>query len=927
MKSKYILLFAAVMISFSLNIFAQNGKITGKVLDGTNGSVLPDAVIKIETINKGTASDLDGKFSFENIASGEVNVKASYVGYVSQSVNVKLKEGEVVSLDFVLQPEGTLTDTVTIEATRIQNNDAALLLKQQKAENIQDGISSQQIKRTADATSSDVLKRVVGVSIVDNKFVFVRGTNERYSSTTLNGVILPSTDPDKKAFSFDLFPSNLLDNIVISKSYTPDLVGNFSGGLVQVTTKDFPDQLSLNFTTSSSYNTISTGENFLTYNAGEKKFLFFNSGMDNGTRQLPSIFPGQTVLSSNYNVQEVKSFSRALTNNWAQENSTAPVNGGFQLSLGNNFLIGKSNNLGVFGAYTYSNSFSSKSMERQSYQTDGLLESKYTGSQSEYSVLWGGLFNLSFRAGENNKFSFKNTYVFNSEDETDYQEGFNNPQTQERKLYSTRFVERNMLSSQLSGEHFISKLGKLRISWKAAYSEADRNEPDYKTLRYQKEIGTEGRFYAALSTGEPNSLGGGRFFSWLKDINRSAESNFEFSFKPAKKIEVKTKLGVFYNRSSRDFSARLFAPKLMDANNFGLFYLSPDSLFMPENIDTNKILYYELTRKSDAYNATEDLAAGFLMFDVPVGKLRTVIGARLESNLSRLNSYDQIGDPIQRNVNKNDVLPSINLTYALNSQINLRAGYYQSISRPEFREIAPFSFYDFTEQIFTIGNPELERNLIRNYDLRFEYFPYAGEIISVSLFYKKFDSPIEEVFVPNSGGDNRIKTYQNAKGGANNYGIELEARKNLGFITKHMKYFSLNANISVINSKVDLSGIGSTVTNLERRLQGQSPYTINLGLYYDNADLGTSVNLSYNRFGKRISEVGLEGLSDIEENGRDVVDISVIQKLFKNFEIKLSVKDILAQDYLFTQQVNGKEEMFKKFNAGTGYSLSLSFKY
>ena len=266
-------------------------------------------------------------------------------------------------------------------------------------------------------------------------------------------------------------------------------------------------------------------------------------------------------------------------------------------------------------------------------------------------------------------------------------------------------------------------------------------------------------------------------------------------------------------------------------------------------------------------------------------------------------------------MNKNDVLPSVNLTYALNPKINLRAGYYQSISRPEFREIAPFSFYDFAEQIFTIGNPDLERNLIRNYDLRFEYFPYAGEIISVSLFYKKFDSPIEEVFVPNSGGDNRIKTYQNAKSGANNYGIELEARKNLGFITKHMKYFSLNANISIINSKVDLSGIGSTVTNLERRLQGQSPY------------LGTSVNLSYNRFGKRISEVGLEGLSDIEENGRDVVDLSVMQRLFKNFEVKFTVKDILAQDYLYTQTIAGKEEMFKKINAGTGFSLSLSYKY
>ncbi|HMT12144.1 MAG TPA: TonB-dependent receptor, partial [Ignavibacteria bacterium] len=213
-------------------------------------------------------------------------------------------------------------------------------------------------------------------------------------------------------------------------------------------------------------------------------------------------------------------------------------------------------------------------------------------------------------------------------------------------------------------------------------------------------------------------------------------------------------------------------------------------------------------------------------------------------------SFGYSNDTIEVNRNYLNLLPSVNFTYGLTEKSNIRASAFQSVSRPEFREIAPFSFYDFTEQIFTIGNPDLKRNLIRNYDLRFELFPQAGEIVSLSLFYKKFDSPIEDVFVPNSGGDNRIKTYQNATGGANNYGVELEARKNLGFIAKQLKFFSVNANLSIINSKVDLSGIGSTVTNLERRLQGQSPYTINMGLYYDNSDIGTSVNLSYNRFGK-----------------------------------------------------------------------------
>jgi TonB-dependent receptor len=926
MKTNKILIVFLFLAALSGYAYSQDGKIVGKIYDGSSGGVLPDAVVKIEGISKGTASDLDGAFTFEGVAAGEHTVKASYVGYVAQSIKVSVKAGEVLNVDVILKPEETITDTVTVEAIRIENNEAALLLKQQKAENIQDGISSQQIKRTADATSSEVLKRVVGVSIVDNKFVYVRGTNERYSSTTLNGVILPSTDPDKKAFSFDLFPSSILENIVISKSYTPDLIGNFSGGLVQVTTKEFPEKLTLNFSMSSSYNGGTTGDNFLTYNAGEKKFLFFNSGRDDGSRQLPGIIPGNTVISSNYTGQELKSFSRAFVNNYSQQSSKAPLNGGFQLSLGNNFLIGKSNNLGFFGAYTYSNGFSSKTVDRQTFQVDNLVTSKYSGTLSEYTVTWGALLNLSFRAGENNKFSFKNTYVFSSEDETEYQEGFNNPQTQDRKLYINKFVERDVLSSQFSGEHYVKNLAKLRITWKGSYSESDRDEPDYKSIRYQKEIGMDVPFFAAISS-VPNPGGGGRFFSHLKDINRSLESNFEMAFKLFKKQEMKTKFGVYYIESKRDFSARLFSPLLADPNNFQLIYLSIDSLFLPENIDTNRFLFTEDTRESDKYRGRDDIAAGYLMFDIPLGKFKTVIGARLESNLNKLSSIDQTGNPVNRSVNKNDILPSVNFTYALNDKMNIRASYYQSISRPEFREIAPFSFFDYQEQIFTYGNPELERNIIRNYDLRYEIFPQAGEVLSLSLFYKKFDSPIEEVFLPSSGSDNRVKTYQNVKSGAQNYGMEFEIRKNLGFLSKFLKYFSVNTNVSIINSKVDLKGSGSTATTFERRLQGQSPYTVNAGLYYDNYDLGTSVNLSYNRFGNRISEVGLEGLPDIEENGRDVLDFTVIQKLYKNFEVKLSVKDLLAQDYLYSQIVDGKEEMYKKFNAGASYSISLSFKY
>lgn len=924
-KLKYFLLILFLFSFAHLYADEKDCKITGKVYDGSSGGVLPDAIIKIENLNKGTAADLDGKFEMNSLSAGQHTVQVSYVGYVTKRISLELKPGEVKNVEIVLDPESTSTDTVTVEAVRTLNNEAGLLLKQQKSENIMDGISEQQIKRTSDASSADVLKRVMGVSIVQDKFIFVRGTSERYSSTTLNGVLLPSTDPDKKSFSFDLFPSNLLDNVVISKSYTPDQIGNFSGGLVQITTKDFPERFSLNLTTSGTYKANTTGENFSTYDAAQSKIFFFNSGFDDGNRYLPSNFPSIPLLNTNFSESEMVSYSREFRNNWTQLRKTAPVNGGFQISAGNKIELGK-NVIGVLGAYTYNNSFSTKSVERITYESDNKEESSYKGSISAYNVLWGGILNLGFKQGDNNKFNLKNSYVVSSEDETQYQEGKFIPDVQERKLYSTKFVERDVFSSQLSGEHYVHKIAKLRISWIMSYSQSVRNEPDIKTMRYQRELGTEDPFYASLSTGEANPNGGGRFFSNLKDFNRSLEANLELLPKIIKSINSKLKFGAFYNYGNRYFSARLFAPRL-NPSQFMILYQPIDSIFRLENISSDKIVYTELTRRSDTYTASEQLGAGYVMLDIPVGHFRAVFGARLESNLKKIDSYNQSDQPVNKSVNKNDVLPSVNLTYSISDKINLRASYYQSISRPEFREIAPFSFYDFNENVFVIGNPDLERNIIRNYDLRFETFPQAGEVISLSLFYKRFDAPIEEVFIPNSGSFVKIKTFQNAKNGATNYGLEFEIRKNLGFLTKQLKDFSFNGNLALINSKVDLSGIGSTVTKTERRLQGQSPYTINLGLFYDNYSTGTGVNLLYNRYGKRITEAGLEGLPDIEENRRDVVDFTISQKILKIFEVKFAVKDILAQDFLYTQELDGADRIYKKLNAGTSYSLSFSFKY
>jgi len=357
-----------------------------------------------------------------------------------------------------------------------------------------------------------------------------------------------------------------------------------------------------------------------------------------------------------------------------------------------------------------------------------------------------------------------------------------------------------------------------------------------------------------------------------------------------------------------------------------VLYQPISTIFNQENFDVNKLFYDELTNETDKYTASDNNYASFLMFDIPVNKFRMIIGARYEINEQKVSTTGIIGNPISNSLFTRDLLPSVNIQYKLTESSNLRAAYTQTIAKPELREIAPYSYVDFVSYTSVVGNAiDLRRTLVRNFDLRYEIFPKAGDIISVSAFYKYIDAPIEEVFIATSS--NRIKTFQNAKNGAVNYGLEIETRKNLGFLSRHLTDLSLNANVTLVNSKINLENVSTIATTKERRMQGQSPYMINIGLYYDNYNLGTSVNLTYNRFGDRIAEVGLNGFNDISEKGRDLLDFSISKKLLSRIELKFAIKDILDQDQLLIQNVMGTEEIVRGIKSGRSYLFTVSYKY
>lgn len=925
----FTILFAVSILAFS-QLSAQSVK--GKVIDANNSEPLVGATIKVIGTKLGAVADIDGSYQIEGLSPGYYDLKVSYIGYDDKTIkNVQVKSDEFVKLDIVLQIDGLTTDVIVVESSTSLANEQALLVEQKNSDKVQDGISEQQIKRAPDAAASDVLKRVTGISIVSDKYVFVRGTSERYNNTTLNGVLIPSTDPDKKAFSFDLFPSNLLENIIISKTFTPDLTANFSGGLVQITTKDFPDAFTYNVGVSSAFTTGTSTETFMDYNATEKKFLIFNTGIDN-SRSLPGNFPSQQLKNSIFTREEVRDYGRSFSNNWNQISDRAPLNSSFQISVGNSFNFGKMP-LGFLAAYSYKSSFSNKDITRNDYNSDFTKLISLEGRNSESAYLWGGLLNFNLKINDRNKISSKSTFTSNSEDNTEYYSGYTAiNDANDKKLYVTSFVQRLLLSTQLFGEHNLSFLNNAGIEWKLSYSETHRDEPDRKTMTYQREMQTSDPYYASINPNFGNTYAGGRFFSNLQDINKSAALNFELPIKfkvPFLNNEISStrfKAGVFTNGINRDFSARNFGVGYYIGMPFDILFQPINTIFSPENFDVNKLFYDELTGESDKYTASDNNYASFLMFDIPINKFRMIIGARYEINEQKVSTLGIVGNPIGNSLFNKDLLPSINVQYRLNEFSNLRVAYTQTIAKPELREIAPYSYIDFVSSTSVIGNSlDLRRTLVRNFDLRYEIFPKAGDIISVSAFYKYIDAPIEEVFIATSS--NRIKTFQNAKNGAVNYGVEFEARKNLGFLTMYFADLSFNANLTLINSKINLENVSTIATSKERRMQGQSPYMINLGLYYDNYNLGTSINLTYNRFGDRIAEVGLNGFNDISEKGRDLLDFSISKKIINKIELKFAVKDILDQDQKLIQDVLGKEEVVRGIKSGRSYSLTVSYKY
>jgi outer membrane receptor protein involved in Fe transport len=910
------LFYTLLLFTITQSIFSQTGIISGSVVDESSGSSLPGVNVTLKELKKTLTSDSDGKFIFRNIPVGIYELEFRFTGYETKAVSeVNVIANETTSINASLNSQKNVLDEVVITRTKAKTESVkSLLIAQKNSANVSDGISAETIKRTPDKNTSDVLKRISGASIQDNRFVIVRGLNDRYNAAFLNGAPLPSSESDRKAFSFDIFPSNMLDNLIITKTASPDLPGDFAGGVVQINTKSVPDKDFQTISIGTGYNTITTGKTQKTYKGSGTDWL----GFDNGTRALPSTIPNTEVFST-LGYQERVEVAKSFESDWNIKNSTFAPNYSFQYSIGHHFDI-KDKTLGIMFSVSNNKSNNFNTALRNDYDNPegipAVLLKTYNDRNYSEQVLTAALANFSLKFNDNHSLSFKNILSLNSTDLVVERSGLNDVADVRLTVADVRwFTSSKIYSGQLNGEHYFSK-PKIKLNWTGFYSDIKRDIPNLRRNIYTiadpdstDPAQTTPIAVIANNNGGPD-YGGGMFWAENKEFITGGKIDISRKFSIGEKLNNEIKIGAFSQYRERNFFARqlqyntltqpsgtLFDTDLLELPNATIFNVANMG---PQPSGLNGFTLFDFTKFTDTYFATSKLHAGYLMLDNRYKKFRLIWGVRFESFTQTLDARETEVGYLALNKKQNDVLPSVNLIYAITSKQNLRISYSKTLNRPEYRELAPFGFYDFTTQFFTQGNPNLKIATVKNFDLRYEFYPGKGQLLSVSYFRKNFTNPIELKL----GINNKTVTYENADSAVNS-GIELEFRTLLSSIFKNENTtvfddITLFANTAIIKSVVDITSFNTANTDTSVPLQGQSPFVVNVGLQYLNKENGWVFSSNLNRVGNRIAIAANQFNPALWEKGRTMIDFQVAKSLMKNkIELKLNIQNVLAQDQIF----------------------------
>jgi outer membrane receptor protein involved in Fe transport len=936
---------------FFINVsLAQTGKITGKVITASSGEPLLGATLTLIEKSTTKISDQNGVFSFAKLAAGTYSIKCTYSGFEEKIIEeIIVKENDNTDINISLTVK--TTDAVVIKAPkRVKAAGAtveSLLIAQKNAANVSDGVTEQTIKKTPDSKGSDVIKRVSGASIQDDKFAVIRGLNDRYNASFINGAPLPSTESDRKAFAFDIFPSAILENLIIYKTASPDKPGEFAGGIIDITTKSTSAKPIGQITIGQGFNSLITGEKRL-FNEmkGKKDWL----GLDDGGRALPDGLPDQNGVNSLTPDGKLDLAKRFGKYKWGVKSAVTKPNFNFQLIKSVNINRKDQEFISTLFSITYNRSFTFVTGERNTFTNpDYTADPSSQAYSPQYirkaidsvyndEIIWGALANMSVKINNRNSISWKNNLSVNTDNRLAKRIGYVDLVSGDSTIVGetlSQFISDKIYSSQLIGEHQIGKF-KTKVNWLGAYSKVAREMPN------QLLVGP------GIATGGIGARGasGGMISTNSQEAIRSGKIDITQPYTFMKNSQNFIKIGGGYQIRKRNFGTR-------DMNfiqyggtsyemDFSVINLPGDQRFLEQYLGPlangkAAIAVQDGTVPNSSYIASSANTFAYVMNDQRFfKKFRLIAGVRLESFNQKISTPRRGLNEVNIDFTKVDFLPSANLVYAITPKTNLRASYSETVNRPEFRELAPFGFYEFISDLYVFGEQSLVRAKINNYDLRYEIYPGKAQLFSFSAFYKKFTNPIEfrlsdqylsEAFYKNTESATLI-------GAEAEFRILLSTlfdRKNeKGILSK----LTLAGNGALMKSKVPLGLDKDSVTKLSRPLQGQSPYIINASLAYNDDKTGLSSTISLNRVGEKLAIVGSKIRPEIFDIARTVIDFQIAKTFFSNkVEVKFNIRDLLAKnitnyyDFDKSRSFTEKDRIFFSNVSPRVFSFTTSIKF
>lgn len=916
---KKLLLVTFLFSLFSQFTKAQSGSIKGSITEQKTGESAIGATIKIESTTLAAMTDIEGNFEISTVPAGIYKVSITSIGYTTQLLeNVRVEAGKVTTINSALIEDSKMLEGVVIQAQRMTGTEVSVISEIKEVQNIAVGVSSQQISKTQDRDASQVVRRIPGVSIFDDRFIVIRGLNERYNTVLLNDIITPSTEVDVKSFSFDLIPSSAIDRMIVYKSPSADLPGDIAGGAIKIYTKTVPDGNNISFGLTLGARGNATGSVVSDYKGSSTDYL----GFGNAYRELPTNFPSTRNVITNAGTEAMIENFRNLNPYFSLSSKTVNPDIRANINLSRRFFFG-SKELTNISYISYSNTNTNQNIKQNRFFFNGDVQNDFSDNAYSNNIRLGAMSNWSLILNPKNKIEFRNLFNQLANKETIIRNGNLYENNLEVLNQSFRYEQKSILSSQLNGTHELSQKSKLK--WIGGFGYTVRNEPDFRRFTSSRTLGSNDAYKIDLQQFEaPTLQQAARFYSKMDEFVITGSLNYDKvigQYNENSELNKTLKIGAYTEYKDRYFKARWFGVVNPNRLTNEFLSLSPDEIFDNENLRSSRVYYTEGTNFDDKYTAQNFLSAAFASFYMPINeKFNATFGFRGEYNRQTLQSNQRGGGaPLDVDNQIFSPLPSLNSRYKINEKNIVRFGYATTVNRPEFRELAPFTYYDFAFDVSRRGNQDVKVATIQNFDLRYEIYPSEGELITFGAFYKKFKNPIEAAVFYN--GSSVSFSVANSESAVSS-GFEFEFRKNLS------KNWMAIFNASVINSNVKVSGLSDN----SRSLQGQSPYLLNSGLFYNLKERGIQANVMYNVIGKRIFVIGDNVLSsNVYEMPRNVIDFN-FTKDFNKLQLKAGVQDILNQSFRLMQDTNRDNKitdtdgLYQTYKRGSNFYLGINYK-